>query len=174
MTSTAVIPSTTTTVPSTRAPTKAATAETAPSAFSPEAMATTAALFTSPNTSATFDASDLRDPLKMNLRRQVGALLSAVATHPDVEGRFSGVLDVLKAFVDDVEGGVGGRRVLDLLSRLLSVPELVETTVKLFRPLLVDLFARWLDGNGDEGEEVREERLVALAYVVEVYEEVFP
>ncbi|KAF9454871.1 midasin [Macrolepiota fuliginosa MF-IS2] len=162
MTSTTVVAPTTTTI----------TTEDTSSPLLPETMAATAALFTSTNTTTAFDTRNLRDPLKLNLKKQVKALLSSVAAHPEVEIRLSDVLDVLKSFVD-VESTDKGR-ILNALSRLLSVPELVETVVELFRPLLIDLFARWLDGGKDEDEEMKEERLVALVYVIEVYEEIFP
>lgn len=138
------------------------------SPFSDESMAATAALFTSSNTTATFDPSVLRDPLKVNLKKQVKALIDVVVLYPEVYPRLPAVFDVLESFVND--GGVDKGKVLDAVSRYLSVPQLVESVVRYFRPLLVDLFARWLE---DE-EEVREERLVALVYVVEVHEEVFP
>lgn len=146
---------------------------TPPSQFSPESMAATAALFTSPYTSATFDASVLRDPLKINLKKQVRALLSIIPSHPEVEAAFSGVSDVLSPFVLENRKGDGGK-VLAALSRLLSVPELVESIIRLFRPLLVDLFARWLNMREGVDEDLDEERLAALAYVVEVHEEMFP
>ncbi len=149
------------------------TANTPPSAFSSESMAATAALFTSPYTSATFDASVLRDPLKFKLKKQIRLLLSTIASHPGVEAMFSGVLDVLRLFLLEMRQGDVGK-VLDALSRLLSVPELVERVIKFFRPLLVDLFARWLNMKEDRDEALEEERLAALAYVVEVHEEIFP
>lgn len=90
-----------------------------------------------------------------------------------MESTFLDALDMLRLFVLDARRHDVGK-VLEVLSRLLSVPLLVETIIKLFRPLLVDLFARWLDVGEDEDEGLQEERLAALAYVVEVHEEIFP
>jgi midasin len=142
--------------------------------FSPESMAAAAALFTSPHTTATFDGNALYDPLKINLEKQVRTLLGHLFSRSDaIEGQLGGAVDVLTAFVSENAAGKIVGKVLDAVSRCLSIPQLVEHTARLFRPLLVDLFARWLGQEG-QGEEVREERLIALAYIVEVFEEVYP
>jgi midasin len=142
--------------------------------FSPESVAATAALFTSPYTTAAFDASVLHDPLKINLKnkvRELLILLSSSLLDVELETRLSGTMHLLRSFLDNTSVGVGN--VLDALSICLGVPQLAEDVVRLFRPLLIDLFARWL-AHSVEGEEVREERLAVLAYFVEVYEEIYP
>lgn len=142
------------------------------SAFSDESMAATAALFTSPNTTATFDASLLRDPLKINLKQQIKKLIVAIQ-HSTIESRLPAVLEIFNSFACGLRAVLEKKVLLDAVSRCLSVPQLLETVVDLFRPLLIDLVARWLDDENVDGE-VKEERLIALAYIVEVYEEIFP
>jgi len=60
--------------------------------------------------------------------------------------------------------------VLPTLSRALAIPSCTIPVVQAFRPLLIDLTARWLD---DESiEELL--RLEALALLLEIQEEIFP
>lgn len=141
--------------------------------FSEESMAATAALFTSPLTTATFDASNLYDPLKINLKKQVRELIQVLSNlSPVVSGRLDDVAETLSGFIG-ASAEVEVKEVLNAVSKCLGVPQLAEGVVRLFRPLLIDLFARWLEG-GLEGEGEREERLAVLAFVVEVFEEVYP
>jgi hypothetical protein len=59
---------------------------------------------------------------------------------------------------------------LNAASNLLSVPAFTLLVADIFRPLLIDLCVRWIDNNGlDEVD-----RFVALCFLVEPYEEVFP
>lgn len=143
-------------------------------ATSDESMTAAASLFTSSNTTATFDASLLRDPLQLNLKRQIKKLIDVVAVqHLAIESQLPTILEIFNSFAYGIGVVVGKKVLLDAVSRCLSVPQLLESVVDLFRPLLTDLLARWLDDENVD-EEVKEERLVALAYVVEVYEEIFP
>jgi midasin len=156
--------------------TKSAWPELEPKSFavSDESMIETAALFTSSSTTATFDASLLRDPLKINLKRQIKKLIDIIVIQRSgIESQLPTALEVFNSFAYGVGVVVERKDLLDVVSRCLSVPQLLESVVDLFRPLLIDLFARWLDDENIDGE-VKEERLVVLAYVVEVYEEIFP
>lgn len=142
--------------------------------FSAESMAATAMLFTSPNTTVSFDASALSDPLRLNLQKQVRKLLELVSSRLNpVSEQLVGAVDVLSSLADVTSPNPNAGKVLDAVSQCLVAPQLVEGIVRLFRPLLVDLFARWLENDG-EGEDVRELKLIVLVYVVEVFEEVFP
>ncbi|KAF9013327.1 P-loop containing nucleoside triphosphate hydrolase protein [Cyathus striatus] len=58
---------------------------------------------------------------------------------------------------------------LNTLSRLLRIPSLTQTVATFFRPILLDLCARWLDD-----EENAEEQLIALCLLLEVHEELYP
>jgi midasin len=49
------------------------------------------------------------------------------------------------------------------------VPAYTQLIATLFRPILIDLCARWL-----ENEDGSEQYLVALCYLLEVHEELFP
>ncbi|KAG8689646.1 hypothetical protein FRC11_001455, partial [Ceratobasidium sp. 423] len=60
--------------------------------------------------------------------------------------------------------------VLCTISRLMSAPAFTVLVADHFRPLLMDLCARWLED--DSIDEV--DRLVALCLLVEPYEEIFP
>ncbi|CAE6520032.1 unnamed protein product [Rhizoctonia solani] len=60
--------------------------------------------------------------------------------------------------------------VLCAISQLMSAPAFTVLVADNFRPLLMDLCARWLDD--DSIDEV--DRLVALCLLVEPYEEIFP
>ncbi|KAH7340561.1 hypothetical protein B0J17DRAFT_704975 [Rhizoctonia solani] len=60
--------------------------------------------------------------------------------------------------------------VLCAISQLMSEPAFTVLVSDTFRPLLMDLCARWLDNNSID--EV--DRLVALCLLVEPYEEIFP
>ncbi|KXN88102.1 Midasin [Leucoagaricus sp. SymC.cos] len=136
-------------------------------------MAATAALFTSPITTASFDASILRDPLTLNLKKQVRTLLGFLSSRPNATGTELGdAVNILSVFVNGTAVGPVISQVLDSVSRFLSVPQFSQVVVRLFRPLLVDLFARWL--GFDERGELQEARLSVLAYVVEVFEELYP
>ena len=139
-----------------------------------ESMVATAALFTSPNTTFVIDARSLCDPLKLNLKKQVRSLLKLVSSRSDfVEEQLVGAIDVLNCFNNSAVLNLSVGEVLKALSRCLSTPHLVGSIVKFFRPLLVDLVARWLEDEGEE-EEAKELKLVVLAYLVQVFEEIYP
>ncbi|KAF5382460.1 hypothetical protein D9615_002742 [Tricholomella constricta] len=99
--------------------------------------------------------SAIHDPLFINLRRQTAILLSTI---PNPSKHATDLFNV----TSNVEH-------LAILSRLLSLPALTLKIATLYRPLLVDLCARWLDNS-----ENSEDQLVALCLLLEVHEELFP
>jgi hypothetical protein len=58
---------------------------------------------------------------------------------------------------------------LSTLSHLLAVPALTLTIADLFRPLLIDLCARWLHDDDDI-----EDRFIAFCLLIELHEELYP
>lgn len=142
--------------------------------LSSESTAAKAALFTSPNTTVAFDIRNFCDPLKLNIRKQVRSLLKLVSSRWDfVDERLIGAIDVLSCFNNSAVLTLSVGEVLEALSRCLSTPHLVRSIVKFFRPLLVDLVARWLEHEGEE-EEAKELKLTVLAYLVQGLEEIYP
>jgi midasin len=100
-------------------------------------------------------ASPLHDPLAINLRRQTSCLLSSIAPSTP--------------HYDALNIVVTTRQLLSNLSSLLAVPAFTQLVATYFRPILMELCVRWL-----EGEYGMEEHLFALSYLVEVHEELFP
>ncbi|PFH53375.1 hypothetical protein AMATHDRAFT_1433 [Amanita thiersii Skay4041] len=103
-------------------------------------------------------ADVMYDPLAINLRRQVRRLIQKLPQNMQYAAELSNVAPT--------------RQLLLALSRLLAHPALTGLIAKMFRPVLMDLCARWVDEN--ENDEYIEERLVAIAFLVEVQEELFP
>ncbi|KAK7048623.1 midasin [Favolaschia claudopus] len=101
--------------------------------------------------------SAIHDPLAINLRGQTAVLISRLPSDsPHGTTLESALAQPLAQF-------------LNALSTLLSLPELTTLVATIFRPILLDLSARWLDG-----PQNTEEQLVALCYLLEVHEELFP
>lgn len=99
--------------------------------------------------------SAIHDPLDINLKRQTTALIDLIPpTSPHAT-----------AFLNVKSNG----DILATLSMLLTVPALTLSVATLFRPVLLDLCARWL-----HDEENMEEKLVAACLLVEVHEEIYP
>ncbi|KDQ62541.1 hypothetical protein JAAARDRAFT_189845 [Jaapia argillacea MUCL 33604] len=95
------------------------------------------------------------DPLTINLKKQTLHLLSllpAGSVHAALLQQVSSRSDLLH-----------------VLSRLLLVPSLTLAVAAAFRPLLIDLCARWLL-DGEQGDE----KFTALALLLEPHEELFP
>ncbi|KAF8895596.1 hypothetical protein BD779DRAFT_1609097 [Infundibulicybe gibba] len=104
-----------------------------------------------------FTTSDLHDPLQINLQRQTRALLDLLPDSPQISR---------------IKLCTSNSQILQALSVLLADAKLTLLISALFRPVLLDLCARWLD---DEDEiEKREDQLVALALLIEVHEELYP
>ena len=100
-------------------------------------------------------ASAIHNPLAINLRRQKDALLSSIPPNTTHYGA--------------LKSATTTRQLLSTLSSLLAVPAFTKLVATLFRPILTDLCARWL-----ESEDDVEEHLVALCCLIEVHEELFP
>ncbi|KAF8630919.1 hypothetical protein AX17_005277 [Amanita inopinata Kibby_2008] len=99
--------------------------------------------------------SVILDPLTINLQRQARLLLEKLPQGSPYAAELSHV--------------ASNRRLLVILSCLLAKPELTALLARAFRPLLVDLCARWI-----EGDDCDEEQFVAISYLVEPQEELYP
>jgi midasin len=100
-------------------------------------------------------SSAIHDPLGINLHRQ-----TRILQH---------ILPAPSNYATDVLNATSTPELLAVLSRLLAIPAFTLTIATLYRPILLDLCARWLD------EQVNtEEQLVALCLLLEVHEELFP
>ncbi|KAF7348332.1 Midasin [Mycena sanguinolenta] len=101
--------------------------------------------------------SAIHDPLAINLRGQTRVLISSLP--PD-----SPHASTLGTAVSQTSA-----ELLAVLSNLLASPDLTLLVATVFRPILLDLCARWLDE-----PQNTEEQLVALCFLLEVHEELFP
>lgn len=98
---------------------------------------------------------DIPDPLTLDITNQLRLL------HEQVPAQ--------SPFYHTTEQLLHGNNVLPSLSQLMLRPSLTLAIERLFRPLLMDLCARWLDGTEDMLE-----KLEALALLIEVHEELYP
>ena len=97
----------------------------------------------------------LHDPLRLDLRRQTQKFL----THLGAESPYATTLQNVSS----------KRALLDTLSRLLLVPQHTLLVATLFRPILLDLCARWLQHDGDKLEKFE-----VLCLLLEIYQELSP
>ncbi|KAJ3786228.1 hypothetical protein GGU10DRAFT_427553, partial [Lentinula aff. detonsa] len=95
-------------------------------------------------------ADELHDPLTFNIRRQTQILLSKV---PSIE----------------ISNSTSTSQLLDDLSSALATPAYTTCIATLFRPILLDLCARWITNTRSLGNE-----LISLCMLIEVHEELFP
>ncbi|KIJ64401.1 hypothetical protein HYDPIDRAFT_132220 [Hydnomerulius pinastri MD-312] len=95
------------------------------------------------------------DPLTINLAKQSRALLALLP--PD------------SPYAGQISLAVSPGDLLAIISRLLAAPSLTVPISDLFRPLLIDLCARWLHDQDD-----LEDRFAALCLLIENHEELFP
>lgn len=95
------------------------------------------------------------DPLTVNLRRQSQSLLSKISQNIP--------------YLAHISQASTPRALLETLSRLLIVPALTLPIATAFRPLLLDLCARWLLNDEDT-----EDKLVALCLLLQPHEELYP
>ena len=100
-------------------------------------------------------ADVVHDPLTINLRRQTKLLLQKLPQDSPYAVELSNVTFV--------------RGLLDILSCFLAKPELTKLIATIFRPILTDLCARWI-----EEEDCTDEHLSAIAFLVEPQEELYP
>ncbi|CAE6509447.1 unnamed protein product [Rhizoctonia solani] len=105
------------------------------------------------------------DPLKFDLLGQSQVLLHKIALCTQTIPAKA----CLEAAIS-VPSKFNAPEVLCAISRLMAAPAFTVLVSDTFRPLLMDLCARWLDDNSID--EV--DRLVALCLLVEPYEEIFP
>ncbi|KAG2155783.1 uncharacterized protein EDB93DRAFT_1101572 [Suillus bovinus] len=95
------------------------------------------------------------DPLSINLEKQKRALCALLP--PD------------SVHIQHITEANTPAHTLSTLSRLLAVPALTLTIADLFRPLLIDLCARWLHDDDDI-----EDRFIAFCLIIELHEELYP
>ncbi|KAG6329770.1 hypothetical protein ID866_9320, partial [Astraeus odoratus] len=96
-----------------------------------------------------------RDPLTINLAKQLRALLA--------------LLPLQSPYAAQISVASSTKELLVTLSTLLAKPSLTSAIADLFRPLLIDLCARWLNDKQD-----LEDRFTALCFLIENHEELFP
>ncbi|EMD40100.1 hypothetical protein CERSUDRAFT_122188 [Gelatoporia subvermispora B] len=95
------------------------------------------------------------DPLSINLKRQTYLLLAQLPHN--------------SPYVAQLQQISSRSDLLKYLSRILPLPALTDAVAKLFRPLLMDLCARFL--HDDENDD---ERFEALCMLLEVHQELYP
>lgn len=98
---------------------------------------------------------EMHDPLTINLCGQVRSLRELLPQDSPHQATLASV-----ASHNDL---------LDALSRLLLTPGLTTAVATLFRPILMDLAARWLINDGE-----LEDKLEACALLMEIHPELFP
>ncbi|KAG1843016.1 P-loop containing nucleoside triphosphate hydrolase protein [Suillus subalutaceus] len=104
---------------------------------------------------AMMTAENKFDPLRINLAKQKRALRALLP--PD------------SFHIQHITEANIPTNALSTLSRLLAVPALTLTIADLFRPLLIDLCARWLHDDDDI-----EDRFIAFCLLIEIHEELYP
>ncbi|KZT60094.1 P-loop containing nucleoside triphosphate hydrolase protein [Calocera cornea HHB12733] len=109
------------------------------------------------------------DPLNINYLKQSRELLRSIRSIPvDIPARCTSVLITIEQVIR--ASPVDPKRLLRCLSDALAIPELTWLVATAFRPILIDLAARWLD----DSPAFTFERLHCLAYLLEVHEELYP
>ena len=98
-------------------------------------------------------SEDVVNPLEINLRRQLNALLEQLPQ------------ELLESFTM----ALSYNALLPTLSHFMLNPSLTLKITRLFRPLLMDLCARWLDMR-----DQLLEKLEALGLLIECHEELYP
>lgn len=112
-------------------------------------------------TSVTDAVARAHNPLSFNFLGQLPALLCKI-------GHIIQDAKIEAALSHSQNSSVSA--ILSAISRLMAVSTFTILIADTFRPILMDLCARWLDD--DLIDEV--DKLVALCSLVEPYEEVFP
>ena len=105
------------------------------------------------------DLSDIFDPLAMNVHKQITVLLEHSQARSSISDTQAQIL---------LQHPISSPT-LAILSDLLLLPTLTELMSQLFRPLLLDLCARWLDTSNKE-----EAVFLGLALLIEDHNELFP
>jgi hypothetical protein len=97
----------------------------------------------------------LRDPLSLNPKSQ---WLAFTSRFPEWSTYFHSNL-----------ANSSSREILSLASKFLLLPPCMTVVVDTFRPLLLDLCARWL-----ESSDALEDKLSALCFLLQPHAEIFP
>lgn len=105
--------------------------------------------------------SAIHDPLDIDVRRQIADVVKAVPS----SSLFSSHVTKFTTILDNNNG----EEIMSMLSRLLAMPALSLLIAKAFRPLLLDLCARWI-----LDDENMDEKLVALNLLLDAHEHLFP
>ncbi|OBZ68834.1 Midasin [Grifola frondosa] len=98
---------------------------------------------------------DFHDPLSLNLKRQSARLIAEFPNQNDLAAA--------------LQYASSRAELLDILSQLLSQPQYTSAVASAFRPILLDLCARWL-----HDDERRDEKLEALCFLLEIHPELYP
>lgn len=101
------------------------------------------------------ELANLGDPLAINLRKQTAALIPRLPED--------------SPYVPSLKNASSKAELLNTLSYLLSLPAYTIAVATAFRPILLDLCARWL-----HDEEHEPERFEALCLLLEIHLEVYP
>ena len=101
------------------------------------------------------ELANIGDPLAINLRKQTAVLLAQLPEH--------------LPYAHPLQNATSRSELLNTLSYLLSLPACTLAVATAFRPILLDLCARWLH---DEENEL--ERFEALCLLLEIHVEVYP
>ncbi|KDQ25963.1 hypothetical protein PLEOSDRAFT_1045779, partial [Pleurotus ostreatus PC15] len=96
----------------------------------------------------------VQNPLAIDLTKQTRILVEELASSD---------------FTASIQACRDAGELLATLSKLLATPTLTLLIARLFRPILIDLCARWLEPSNE-----REHQLVALCLLIGVHEELFP
>ncbi|KZO97025.1 P-loop containing nucleoside triphosphate hydrolase protein [Calocera viscosa TUFC12733] len=106
------------------------------------------------------------DSLNINYLKQSRELLSSIPV--DIPLRCTSVLTTIRQII--VTHPVEPGRLLCSLSDALAMPELTWLVASAFRPILIELAARWLE----DSPAFTLDRLFCLAFLLEVHEELYP
>lgn len=97
----------------------------------------------------------IHDPLAINLRLQTKRLLAEIPPNT--------------VHYEVLDNAPTTQLLLATLSNHLALPQFTQLVATLFRPILLDLCVRWI-----RNENNIEDALIALSYLLEVHEELFP
>jgi midasin len=104
------------------------------------------------------DVWDVPNPTSMNVHRQLDQLFSRLSPDSPTTQKMRENLQQMP--------------LLQALSMFMLRPSLTLLITELFRPLLMDICARWLDIAKESEDNIR--ALEALALLIEVHDELFP
>lgn len=135
-------------------------------------------LIDDPTTSAPTKADDTaRHVTRFDFKRQIAAFLEEIRVRsagdrPQYIPQDAFDLAFAEAFTTETTTKLTAGRVLEGLSRTLGVPGLTELFIKYFRPVLLDLVARWILAASAAAETTPEEWERKLFVVAELAQHV--